>query len=76
MREERLTEGKGREGRAGKKGAEDDLIIYEEGGGGTRVEEGLFLGLSWEGGRWCFLLASVLCSSGCERDDTWLFWLR
>jgi hypothetical protein len=27
MREERLTEGKGREGRAGKKGAEDDLII-------------------------------------------------
>ena len=36
MREERLTEGEGREGRAGKKGADDDLIIMARREGGER----------------------------------------
>jgi hypothetical protein len=36
MREERLTEGEGREGRAGKKGANDDLIIKARREGGEQ----------------------------------------
>ena len=36
MREERLTDGEGRDGRAGKKGADDDLIIMARREGGER----------------------------------------
>ena len=43
MREERLTGGEGREGRAGKKGA-DDLIIKTQKGGGKRGRVGSLFG--------------------------------